>query len=534
VLPILKKTVIALAIGIAAIGVIMAVVLFFRMRGPHHNYELDRFLPEDVAAAEPGKLEVGVAKRDITPVMELYDPWIDVNENGKYDPGVDTYEDRNNNGKFDGIWIAGFGTNRPAKGINDPQWTRAIAMRNNGVTVVMVTIDAIGIYHNEFITIRKALDPALGIDHVMFSSTHCHEVVDTMKIWSFWKRIKGLDVPGFGFDRTHLDFILEQTVEAVEEAVSELAPCDMYCAQVKVGPEGFVSDTRKPIVMDENMYLMRFNRPGTADTIATVVNWGNHPETLGGSNSILSSDFAHYLREGIEDGVPDPNGMEGIGGMCLYFQGMVGGLMCPLRITVPHRDGQQEFKEASFEKTESLGYNTALVALKTLESDAAWKNENPLLAVDARTCKSPMEGHFKYAIMLGLIHEGYYWGGKAKTEINVIRIGDVLILTAPGELYPEVVEGGVEAKPGRDFMIPPAEVPPLRHVMREEARMAFVVGLANDEIGYMIPKSQWDVEAPFVYNGKDQYGEQNSGGPDVARIYHLHALDMLKKMNETF
>jgi hypothetical protein len=177
------------------------------MRGPYQNYSLDFLIPDPATSPKPGTLEVGVAKRDITPILDLYDSWEDVNNNGRFDPGVDTYVDKNKNGRFDGIWIAGFHANRPAKGINDPQWVRVIALKNNGVTLVMATFDAIGIYHNDFITIRKSIDPSLKVDHILFSSSHCHEVADTMRIWSFWKRIKGLDIPIFGFISDHMKFI---------------------------------------------------------------------------------------------------------------------------------------------------------------------------------------------------------------------------------------------------------------------------------------------------------------------------------------
>ena len=123
------------------------------MEGPHHDYELDFVIPENPVS--PTILQAGVAKRDITINMDNYDPWVDVNKNSKYDEGVDTYTDSNGNGRFDGVWIAGFNVNRPAQGVHDPQWVRAIASRNNGVTLVMVTIDAIGIFHNECVTIRK-------------------------------------------------------------------------------------------------------------------------------------------------------------------------------------------------------------------------------------------------------------------------------------------------------------------------------------------------------------------------------------------
>ena len=46
-----------------------------------------------------------------------------------------------------------------------------------------------------------------------------------------------------------------------------------------------------------------------------------------------------------------------------------------------------------------------------------------------------------------------------------------------------------------------------------------IVGLANDEVGYIIPKRQWDEKPPFCYGRKKaQYGEGNSLGPDTAPI----------------
>jgi hypothetical protein len=478
-------------------------------------------------------LEIGVAMRDITPDFADYDPWVDVNQNGKFDPGEDTYEDRNGNGRFDGIWIAGFNTNRPATGKNDSQWVRAIAFRNNDVTVVMATFDAIGIYHNDYLDIRQSIDPALGVDHFMGSATHCHEVVDTMKIWSFWKRIRGLDIPIWGFNEAYMVKMKQLAKEAIEEAVRNLKPADMYCVAQPLEPQGFVEDTRDPEVMDDTMYLMRFTKPGTDETIATLVNWGNHPETLGGGNTILTSDFAHYLREGLEKGVPEPSGVEGFGGMCLYFQGQIGGLMTQLHVEVPHRDGVRKFKEDTFEKAESLGYNLAIVAANALRSDRVWKNENPLVAVAAKTWKAPMSGQYKWAIMLGLLHEGYYFGSTAKTEVNVIRVGGVTMLTTPGEIYPEIVEGGIKSLPGNDFNLEiPLEMPPLRTAMKN--RMNFVVGLANDEIGYIIPKSQWDAEAPFIYNNDDQYGEENSPGPEIAFMLHQESIGLLNRLNGAF
>ena len=127
------------------------------------------------------------------------------------------------------------------------------------------------------------------------------------------------------------------------------------------------------------------------------------------------------------------------------------------------------------------------------------------------------------------MHPGYFWG-KARTEVNVIRICDLEILAVPGEIYPEIIDGGVEQPEGGDFGIAPIETPGLRTMMRGKVNM--VVGLANDEIGYIVPKSQWDVEAPFAYGReKAQYGEENSGGPETAPVVYHELVALMERLH---
>jgi hypothetical protein len=510
--------------AIALLFLLLVVFLGYRMKGPYRFYRADLVKPAAGDTTAPGVLEVGVAKRDITPNLTLYDSWTDADGNGRFEPDKgDTWEDTNGNGRMDLVWMAGFSNNRPAKGVNDPLWVRSIAVRNNGVTLVMVTIDSIGILHEKFIAVRKSLDPSLGIDHVMFSTSHNHEAPDTMGIWSYSPfRPK--------FDHGYMKKVQEACQEAIEESVRNLEPADLILAEKIIEPEGFVDDSRKPIVYDLNVCSARFVKHGTDETIATMVSWGNHAETLGGRNSLITSDFLHWVRQGVETGVSDPNGVEALGGMCLYFQGMVGGLMTQLHTTVPHRDGVQMFEEDSFEKAEALGENLAIVVVNSLRGEDAIRVENPQVAVVAKTIFVPMEGLFGYACMLGLIHPGWYWG-KAKTEVNAIRIGDLEILTIPGEIYPEIVEGGIESPEGGDYPGEPVEVPPLRGQMKGKVNM--VIGLANDEIGYIIPRTQWDVKPPYAYGRTDkpQYGEENSGGSKVAPVIHRESLAVLEELH---
>jgi hypothetical protein len=113
----------------------------------------------------------------------------------------------------------------------------------------------------------------------------------------------------------------------------------------------------------------------------------------------------------------------------------------------------------------------------------------------------------------------------------VIRIGDLEILTMPGEMYPEIADGGIESPDGADYPSAPIEVPPLRSQMKGKLNM--MVGLANDELGYIIPKSQWDAKRPYAYGRTDrpQYGEENSPGPDVAPAIHHEAIALLNQFH---
>ena len=63
-------------------------------------------------------------------------------------------------------------------------------------------------------------------------------------------------------------------------------------------------------------------------------------------------------------------------------------------------------------------------------------------------------------------------------------------------------------------------------------RVKFVFGLANDEIGYIIPKSEWDEKPPYLFgSSKPVYGEINSVGPDTAGVIHAMARQLLQELS---
>jgi hypothetical protein len=77
----------------------------------------------------------------------------DRNHNGRWDPGEQFQDDPENDqldpsskGKYDGIYLAGFGQNRLASGKHDDLWARAIVLELSSVRIALVSLDLIGYY----------------------------------------------------------------------------------------------------------------------------------------------------------------------------------------------------------------------------------------------------------------------------------------------------------------------------------------------------------------------------------------------------
>jgi glycosidase len=100
--------------------------------------------------------------------------------------------------------------------------------------------------------------------------------------------------------------------------------------------------------------------------------------------------------------------------------------------------------------------------------------------------------------------------GTTTTMVGYVRFArgsapELEIALIPGELYPELSVGGVERYSGADYPDAPVE-PAIKQQMSAPYRMIF--GLADDENGYILPKSEWDEKRPFLNQAsKAYYGE---------------------------
>ena len=510
-------------IGLMILLLIMIIggIFVYNWRDRHPDYAIDLRLESKNSTT----IRAGFAKKTITPT--IVDTWNDANADNKYkeDDG-DSYNDINDNGKFDAYWIAGMSNAKPAQGVHDDVWSRVMVLDDGNSRIAMISLDAIGFLHGDVIDIRKRIPENLNIDYTLISSTHTHESNDLVGIW-------GENMFNSGVNPAMLEYVKEQTVAAIIEATKNLRPAKLVFAEDLSGNDSvLIKDTRKPIVKATGIHLMQVLDAEKNHTLGTFINWSNHPETLWSQNLLISSDFPHYVREAIENGVYDGNQRmeEGLGGVAVYFTGVIGGLMAPHpSISIEDPFTGTAYSEPSFEKTKALGDQIALMSLEALRKNGDTViNSN--ISLRAKTIFAPLDNNtFKIASGIGLIKMGMPNYFNTRTEVGAIRIGPAMFLSIPGEIYPEIVFGGVEAPEGGDFDIQPIETPPIQNFIKDQYK--FYLGLSNDEIGYIIPKSEWDIEKPYLYNDEgDTYGEENSLGPKTAPLIYNALIEVIEDL----
>lgn len=477
----------------------------------------------DRSASSTTSLRVGAAAVPITPCGDnpewggpvtasgvWGETYEDANGNGRFDVGESFVDDPGNDGldpqskdKYDGIYMAGFGADRIALGCHDDLWVRTIVVDDGTTRLAITSVDLVGtLKHGSYYGFARAealLPPSLGITHAIYASTHNHQGPDALGLW-------GPDTLVDGKFPLYLAFVDRQVARAIREAVERLEPVTevrAFSTDPDESPElrGLQVRTgcRPPFVFDQELRALAFS--GEDGTIATVLNWGTHPESLESENELITSDFPHYIRDEVEARV---------GGTAVYLSADLGaaeivGDTCVGGADARQPDGSNEFDtrdDIGFPRTERIGRLVGGVAARGLLG----AEEIDVSSIEVRTDSvraSSSNATFELGRSIGIldldpaVYDPALCPGSTGLcgvfEQSAVTLADrggtaqVQVVTVPGELFPELYLGVARHRrtdcPAADTGRP-AE-PSIRDAM--SAPFRFVIGLSPDEIGYIVP-----------------------------------------------
>ncbi|MBI5478821.1 MAG: hypothetical protein HY906_08200 [Deltaproteobacteria bacterium] len=537
-------SVLVVALGVAAVVVCGGLGCGGSSGVPDGGFVPDLVCPgsSECPGDPAGPFEVGYAQADITPDLAARDTYTDENGDGQWQES-EPWTDVDGDGVFNPVFVAGFGSARVATAVHDPLWSRALVIRSRGLTVAIAVLDLVGLFYDEVLKIRaqvKAQRPDL--DLVLVMTTHNHEGPDTLGIW-------GPDQHESGVYLAYNAMVGQRCAESIVAAAAALQPAVATFAGIDVEDAGgdltpYVDDSRAPTVINPRLTVLDFAAAGGGARIATLVNWSNHPEALGGDNTAITSDFPHYLRTGMEEGFTrQGTTYAGTGAPVIYVNGAVGGLMTTLHTRPIADDGTPvpAAQQESFAAAAAIGHGVAAFALRALgPGGGAVLEAAPDLAFRTISFVAPLDNTALHvAYFFGIFDRALYeYDPRSpidvgnlphiRTEIDYVTFGPASIITVPGELFPELFLGGYDGSYRGTYALiepdnpnPPdlAAAPPppyLRDLMAGEHRMVF--GLANDEIGYIVPAYDFKLDplVPYLEQAPgDHYEEIVSLGERV-------------------
>ena len=356
------------------------------------------------------------------------------------------------------VYLAGFDVDRPAQAIHDDLMVRTMALASgHGEPVVMTVCDLIGLTR-----VHGAKGPRV------VACTHTHHGPDMLGFWG--KPTEGVS----GIDWGLLDRIRSVVAASQEAAIESMEPASLRAASIAV-PE-LVANVRDPDIVDDELSVIRAYRPD-GSVIVTFCAYPCHPEVVASDSTDVTADYAGHLCRAVESVV---------GGTAIFAAGALGGMLSPSTEVRTHEEAQR--------------YGAVLADAAEKALAGATEVPDPTVSFARSEVEFPLQNPiYELGIAMELAPPAERRGENAVTEVSVVKVGPATLACVPGELFPKL---GLRLK--ESMRAAGAEVP-------------VVVGLADDELGYILPEEDFVFPADYLDPGK-HYEESFSAGPRLGPL----------------
>lgn len=368
-----------------------------------------------------------------------------------------------------------------ATGVHDPLYAKAVALTDGTSQAVLVTCDLLGLDAGAVSRVRQAITHAAGIagENVLITCSHTHAGPATQLLQDCGE-----------VDAAYLATVEQKIVKVVGAALANRQPArfGVGIGQVTAG----VHNRRRPgDVIDPALGVWRVeDRQGRL--MAVVLNYACHPTCLMGENRLVSAEYPGYAVRQVQ---------QATGAITLFITGAIGDVGPAQRgWAVLEQIGQAVADEAlrvlptiTMHNWRKLSVRHEALALPLLPLPTATELTTEISrwrAAAPTTGSATLPFHPKIPGAMVAWAErslAQIQSGRAQTtvptEIQVIQVGPLVLVSAPGELF---VELGLAIKRGQG------------------RRRVFVCGFANDSIGYIparraYPAGGYEIAEAYKY-----------------------------------
>jgi hypothetical protein len=299
---------------------------------------------------------------------------------------------------------------------------------------------------------------ALRADQVMIQSDHSHGGADPMGVWG--------NVP-LSFRK----FMYDQTVAAIVDAWSHRTPANLYYGWAPardLQSNQFDYDESNK-VMDSDLRVLQA-RKSDGKPIATILDFSSHPTVLGSSNQHITGDWPQAANAAMA---------RRFGGKAMTIVGTLGRTQPADRACPTSTKPDSDPGEAACKLDHYAGRVLDRVAQAL--ANATLLSGEPSISSKTYLIQDPADNGVVY-IGLGVAGDPigvkldraltppWLQGNVLGTVTGSVRIGDVLLSTVPGEIYPQIALKVADSV--KDGSVRPHGF--------------MLAGLAGDQLGYII------------------------------------------------
>lgn len=402
-------------------------------------------------------------------------------------------------------YIAGHGSGHVMEGVLTDVFVHAVWIDvGTDEGIVWLSGDIVGLTNIEVNEIRRRIkaEPELTkcVD-INFSCTHSHSGIDTV---GYWGKPNALKIPSNGKDEAYMVKLFSQSVKAAKEAFANRVSGKLYTGRHSI--EGGLLTKRRIPDLHEVLTRIRF-APDDGSNETWLINIGAHPNSLGGSNRMLSAEYPYFLRERIA---------EKTGANVLFGIGAIGGM-----------------DAADFDTSDPV---KNITRQGEFYADAAMAVDNdkllePVIKFNRRQFYLPVDNY----VLLLLAMRGTMsfepfpckeseTGVAMRSEMTYMTFGSQKILLLPGESFVSTVYGGYEpADKSSTGKGPEINPKPLAEICGDSEMIEY--GITNDMTGYVVAPNDFCLHPTQAFLnptndilGGRHYHETNSMGINTQKV----------------
>lgn len=354
------------------------------------------------SAAIAGELNAGVAVVDLTPPLELKSP------------------------------LGGYGArmNRPAEGVHDRIFAKAMVIGDGPRKFALVTADMLGFPPPlKSAVLDKLANKGWSAEQVLLLPSHSHTSIEMNAI----NPLNVYKVPQLGIHNPQLyELTVGNLARVIDEAGKQMIPVKVGSSSVSIA--GWNRNRRLPNgPVDPELTLLRVD---TTDgkPLAVFVNWTAHPTFMNEHDMLFSGDWPGHLQRTLE-------ALIGPGVTAMYANGAEGDQSVIAR---PNSG------EGRWEKAERYGRELAVVAWRLWEKtptrpDVPLRYHLQEIALPERSWHPNFKatGGAEYGLTEELLKDMLPRMFPARSASVALQLGDLVVIGIPGELG---VQLGLEVK----------------------------------------------------------------------------------------